>query len=131
MDNINDKDFQVSVKGLFFDSEGRVMMLLQKDSNWEPSGGRMQKGEDLIETVKRETLEETGLECEVVDQRPLVVYSAIDQVGRARIMIYYKIRFESLDFKPSDECVDLNFFSKDDLRNLQMVPQIKPLADYL
>lgn len=131
VDNINDNIFQVSVKGLCFDKDNKIMMLLDEKGNWEPTGGRVQKGEDLIEGLKRESFEETGLECKVLDKRPLIVYSTIDQNGRARLMIYYKIDFENFEFKKSDEHIEMKFFSKDEIRNLQMVPQIKMLPDYL
>jgi 8-oxo-dGTP pyrophosphatase MutT (NUDIX family) len=131
MDNTNDNIFQVSVKGLFFDKENKLMMLQQKDGLWEPPGGRIQKGEEFIESLKRECLEETGLECEVLEQQPFIVYPTIDQVGRGRIMVFYKVSFSSLDFKPSDECVDMKFFSKHEIKQLPKVPQLEKLVDFL
>ncbi len=131
MDNENDKIFQVSVKGLFFNDENKLMLAQQKDGDWEPPGGRIQKGEDLIGCLKREVLEEMGLTCEALESQPSIVYSAIDQRGRARLMVYYKIHFDGLEFKPSDECIDIKFFTKEEICNLNMAPQIKPLPDFL
>lgn len=131
VDNINDNFFQISVKGLYFDKDNKVMMLLDEKGNWEPTGGRVQKGEDLIEGLKRECLEEIGIECQILDKRPAVVYSTVDQNGLARVMIYFKIELKNLDFKKSDECIDIKFFSKEEIRGLQMVPQIKMLPDFL
>lgn len=54
MDNANDMLFQVSVKGLFFDNEQKVMMIQEDDGTWEFPGGRVQKGEDLVEGLQRE-----------------------------------------------------------------------------
>ncbi len=107
------------------------MMLLDEDGYWEPFGGRIQKGENMIDALKRECLEETGLECKILDERPLIVYSAIDQDGLPRVMVYYKVSVDSLDFKLSDECVDIKFFTKDEIKNLNVVSQIKSLADFL
>ncbi len=130
-DNINDNLFQISVKGLCFNDENKVMMLLDEEGYWEPFGGRIQKGENLIECLKRECLEETGLKCTILDERPLIVYSTIDQDGLPRVMVYYKVSVDSLDFKPSDECIDIKFFTLDELRNLRMVSQIVTLVDFL
>jgi 8-oxo-dGTP pyrophosphatase MutT (NUDIX family) len=129
-DNDNDKLFQVSVKGLFFKGK-KVMMMQEPDGLWEPPGGRVQKGEDLIMCLKRECREEIGLSCEVIGKQPLIVYSTIDNVGRARVMVYYKIRLKSLAFKPSDECVDIKFYTKDEIKRLRVAPQIKKLPGFL
>lgn len=131
MENAENLFFQVSVKGLSFDEQGKLMMIQEEDGVWELPGGRIQKGEDLLECLKRECLEETGLECEILEQQPSVVYSAIDRKGLPRLMVCYKVRFESLDFKPSDECVDIKFFSKDEIRKLEKLPQLERLHDFL
>ncbi len=123
--------FQVSVKGLFYNSDNKLLMIQEEDGGWEIPGGRIQKGEDLLECLKRECMEEMGLECKILEKQPTIVYSAVDQDGDARLMVFYKIHFDSLDFKPSDECEAINFYTKEEMKNLQMVPQIKPLVNYL
>lgn len=130
-DHENDNIFQISVKGLVFDDQGKVLMTLDEEGYWEPFGGRMQKGENMIEALMRECKEETGLDCEVLDERPLIVYSTIDQDGRARAMVYFKTRLEHMNFIPSEECIDMKFFSKEELKDLKMVSQIIPLKDKL
>lgn len=131
MENAENLFFQVSVKGLFFDEQGRLMMIQEKDGVWELPGGRVQKEENLLECLKRECVEETGLECEILDPRPSIAYSAVDRKGLPRLMLCYKVKFDSLDFKPSDECVDIKFFSKGEIRNLKKLPQLEKLPDFL
>ncbi len=129
MDQKNDF-FQVSVKGMFFNEENKLMMIQEENGEWELPGGRIRKGEDLIDCLKRECIEETGLECQVLENQPSIVYTAIDQEGLGRVMIYYKIHLNSLDFKISDECVDIKFYTKDEIKKLKMCPQIQKLPDY-
>ncbi|MDO8618449.1 MAG: NUDIX hydrolase [Candidatus Daviesbacteria bacterium] len=129
MDHINDTTFQVSVKGLFF-KDGKILMTLD-DGLWEIPGGRIQVGENLLEGLKREILEETGLHCQILDNRPLIVYPGIDPIGRGRLMIFYKINLDSLDFIPSTECQDIKFYSKEEMKELKLPPQLKQLADFL
>jgi 8-oxo-dGTP diphosphatase len=129
VDNVQDRLFQISVKGLFFKGK-KVMLLQEPDGLWEPPGGRVQKGENLITCLKRECYEETGLRCEV-EKRPFISYATFDQYSRPRVMIYYKIKLKSTNFKTSDECVDLKFFTKEEMKKLPMAPQIKDLPKYL
>lgn len=131
MDNKQDMLFQISVKGLHTNEDGKVLMVQEDNGKWEFPGGRIQKGEELIECLQRECLEETGLRCEVLEEQPSIVYSVLDQEGRARLMVFFKIRFDSLDFKPSDECVAIHFYSKDEIRGLATYPQLKKLPDLL
>jgi ADP-ribose pyrophosphatase YjhB (NUDIX family) len=84
MDHVNDNYFQVSVKGLFFNEENKLMMMLEEQTGvWEPPGGRVQKGEDLIEGLKRECFEETGLKCRVLEDKPMIVYSGVYDHAKA------------------------------------------------
>jgi len=131
MDNPNDTQFQISVKGLFANAKGKLLMMQEDNGRWDFPGGRIQKGENLIDCLKRECLEETGLHCEVVETQPSIVYSAIDQEGRARLMVFFKIHFDSLDFKPSDECTAIGFYSKAEVANLPSCPQLQKLPDFL
>lgn len=107
-------------------------MMIQEDNGlWELPGGRVQKGEDFIECLKREVREETGLECEVLEQQPSIVYSAFDKDGRGRIMIFFKVNFDDLDFKPSAECVDIKFYGKEEIKRLKKFPQLEKLPEFL
>lgn len=131
MDHPSDKLFQVSVKGLFLNEEGKVMMLQEADGNWDFVGGRIEKGENLVECLKRESLEEIGVGCEVLERQPSIVYATTDQDGFPRIMVFYKVWFDNLDFVPSDECVGIGFFSKEEIAQLKTIPQVLGLIEYL
>lgn len=131
MDHIEDNNFQISVKALFFNDQGQLMMIQEDNGLWELSGGRIQKGEDFITCLQRECLEEIGLPCEIIDPKPFIVYPTIDLNGRARVMIFFKANFASLEFTPTPECQDLKFFDKTEIGNLQLYPQLKPLLEYI
>lgn len=123
--------FQVSVKGLFFNEQGKLLMIQEDNGLWEIPGGRIQKGEQFLETLQRECQEEMGLDCTILDKEPFIVYPTIDLEGRPRIMVYFKIKFDSVDFKPSAECVAVNFYDKAEISELEIYPQLKALLGYL
>lgn len=57
--------FQVGVKALVRDKQGRVLLLREAhhpDSYWDLPGGRMDEGEDFMQTLRRELDEEIGVQ---------------------------------------------------------------------
>lgn len=123
--------FQVSVKGLHFNENGELLMVQEDTKKWELPGGRIQEGESFIDCLKRECLEETGLDCEVLESQPTIVYPTIDQEGRGRIMVFFIIKFNSLDFTKSNECMQMKFYPKTQIAQLNSYPQLKPLLAFL
>jgi 8-oxo-dGTP diphosphatase len=56
----------VSVAGVVVDDAGRALMVERRDNGkWEPPGGILELDEAIEEGVRREVLEETGLDVEV------------------------------------------------------------------
>jgi 8-oxo-dGTP pyrophosphatase MutT (NUDIX family) len=125
------KLFQISVKGIAFDEQGRVLLIKDSKDFWELPGGRIEHGEDLENTLVRECMEELGVNARLLDERPFCAWSSIDRVGNWRIMLCYRIAFDSLNFINSEECQEFKFFSKEDIEALQLRPQMKKLIQYL
>jgi 8-oxo-dGTP diphosphatase len=56
----------VSVAGIVIDDENRVLLIQRRDNgHWEPPGGVLELGETFEEGVRREVLEETGVDVRV------------------------------------------------------------------
>lgn len=66
MESCKIDSFHVGVKALIFNAEGEVLLLERdhpiKKIYWDIPGGRLQKGESLMDTLVREVKEETGLD---------------------------------------------------------------------
>lgn len=63
-----EKLFQIGVKALITDDKGRILLLDSGDwhlkhqkRHWDIPGGRIQEGQSVIETLRREVEEETGI----------------------------------------------------------------------
>lgn len=55
----------VSVAAVVVDDSGRALLIRRRDNgHWEPPGGILELGEDIIEGLRREVAEETGLNIE-------------------------------------------------------------------
>lgn len=55
----------LAAAALIRDGKGRILLLLNKRRGWEFPGGQVENGENLIEAVKREVKEETGIDTEI------------------------------------------------------------------
>jgi 8-oxo-dGTP diphosphatase len=55
----------VAVCGLFANSHGEILLVQTPRRGWECPGGQVEEGEDLVQALKREVLEESGCQVEV------------------------------------------------------------------
>ncbi len=69
----------VAVMGLVSDTQGRVLLVKTERRGWEPPGGQVELGEDLVTALKREVIEESG--CDVEVQQLIGVYSNVGGLG--------------------------------------------------
>lgn len=125
------RNFHVTIKGLYFDKGGRILLVREPSGVWDLPGGRLEHGETFHATLKRECWEEMALECEVLDQAPHWAWSAWDRDELWKVVLCFRIRFPSLAFTPSDECVALDFFDASSFAAAPVVPQTRPLLGYL
>lgn len=124
--------YRVSVKALIRDEEGRVLISRESDDRWDLLGGGLDHGEDPIMGLRRELLEEAGLEAAEIAQHPsyfLTVHNSEKNVNIANV--FYEVKLSSFEFVPSDECQELRFVSAGDIVDLNVQPNIKKLLEIL
>ncbi len=64
----HDKVILTFAGGILVNTEGAILLQLRGDKKtWAIPGGAMELGESSVDTLKREFLEETGIEVEPVD----------------------------------------------------------------
>lgn len=123
---MNDQNhFRVSVKGIAIDETGRFLLAKEDNGMWELLGGGLDHGEDPITALKREFKEETGLEVTEVSATPKYFVTA-PKVGREGFVanIIYEVKLKDLNFTPSDECVELRFFTVEEAEKEKLFPQV-------
>ena len=57
----------------------------------------------------------------------ITAYKAANNVYIANVI--YQVELANLDFKPSDECQELRFFSFDEMHNLKLTPNVQKLLE--
>ena len=119
---------------------GKVLLESRKDSNrWAFIGGGLFLNETLLECVKRETLEETGIIlsdedikfCKLYDDPSIIIAYPDGNVIRSIMALYTTTLKKMPDLKCSEESTELKFFSREELKEIKIVETHTPiLADY-
>ena len=108
--NIVQNDSKKVAKVVIVDNSDRVLMLKRSDymdkfaGEWDLPGGHVKVGEELIDGLKREVREETGLK---VDNLKFV--EKIDNLD------FYCCKYNDKPIKISHEHTSFRFFDKKDL----------------
>ncbi|NUR01234.1 MAG: NUDIX domain-containing protein [Streptomyces sp.] len=105
----------------------RILMIRRSDNgNWAVPGGAMDLGESIVDTAVRETLEETGIRCEVTglvgiytDPRHVIHCTSNDEV-RQEFSVVFAARYLSGEPTPSDESRKVVWVPRDEVHGLTM-----------
>lgn len=104
------------VPGVFaaiFDDQGRLLCVKRNygDRTWTLPGGGIEGDETVVDALKREVLEETGLE---VEPDVLIGSYSRPEAGRQVVLIQCKVTAGSL-IESNEEISELSFFAPKDL----------------
>lgn len=94
---------------------------------WILPGGKIKVFESIKEAARRELLEETGLDVEIGSQ--IGTYEVINIPNEHRIIIYSWGSVKSGTLKPSSDVSDLRFYSKEEVKNLELTEIIKKVLE--
>jgi len=83
------RNFHVTIKGLFFDERGRILLVREPSGVWDLPGGRLEHGETFHAALRRECREEMALECEILDPAPHWAWSARDRDGLWKVVLCF------------------------------------------
>ncbi len=119
---------QVGVKIVLQNKEGKYLMLLRSavkypeaGAKWEIGGGRINPGTPLIENLKREIMEETGLE--IAGEPKIIAAQDILRPSKHIVRITYVGQADG-EVKLSDEHTEYKWLSQEELMQLDPVDPI-------
>ncbi|NTW89531.1 MAG: NUDIX hydrolase [Candidatus Moranbacteria bacterium] len=123
---LSDCFYRTSAKAMILDEGGRFLLMLEKKGVWELPGGGLDFGESPQQCLAREIQEEMGLEVVHIAERPKYFLTAPRRDGQGWIAnIIYEVRVANLDFVPSDECVEIRFFTAVEASKENLLPHVR------
>ena len=124
VEEFHDRFYPYAAGATVVDTNGQLLCVYSPARDeWETPGGAGEPGETPAETARRETLEETGIECEITDALFIQLMEiALDAPERLPIpVIGFTARraggdeLAGTDIERHDEITDLAWFGPDEL----------------
>jgi len=120
--------YRISVKALIYNDKWEVLLAKELNWVWDFPGGWLDHGENPITCLKRELMEEMWLKIKYIEEKPEHFLTAHKPNSKSRPWIanvFYKVVPENLDFKKSDECVEIWFFDKDSVKDIEVIENVR------
>jgi len=125
--DLNDAWYRTSVKALIYNQDWDVLLCKEENWAWDLPWGWLDHWEDIEICIKREIKEEMWLNVLSIQESPVCFVTAHKWLSKARpwiANICYKIEVENLDFIPSDECIEIWFFNKNNISELKTISNV-------
>jgi 8-oxo-dGTP pyrophosphatase MutT (NUDIX family) len=116
-----------SVNVVVTNDDGQILLIKRSDNdNWAIPGGAIDLGESMVQAAVRETLEETGVTCEVTglvgiytDPRHIILYTSNGE-ARQEFSIVLTASYVSGKPTPSDESDEVRWIDAAAVGNYTM-----------
>jgi ADP-ribose pyrophosphatase YjhB (NUDIX family) len=129
------RQYPIPAVGVVIEQNGKVL-LIQKgrgifENQWCIPGGKIKIGEEIFDTVRRESFEETCLVVdspEFVGYQQTIEYDSDGKVTRHFVFFDFKAQYISGSPKAGDDAKNIGFFDISELHSLSIsAPTIKTL----
>ncbi|MGE5653088.1 MAG: NUDIX hydrolase [Bacillota bacterium] len=121
----------VTVTGMIENEQGELLLIKSPRRGWEPPGGQVELGEDLIEAVVRETKEESGFDVTITETMGIYQNTGSPK-SEPKVCVVFRGRLVGGEAQTSNESLDVGWFSREAARQMVTAPQnALRLSDYL
>lgn len=110
------KNFHIGVKALIVE-KGKLLFVYRREKNfWEVPGGRVDGGEQFLETLQRELGEEIGYNGQITETELVAaarLENNLNEQGTALCLLFYKVKLpELIKIRLSDEHTEYEWVDK-------------------
>ena len=126
--------YRISAKALIYNEKWEFLLCKEDNGVWDFPGGGLDHGEKPDVCIKRELQEEMGLEVIEISKTPKYFVTAHKPESKSRpwiANIFYEVKVKNLDFTPSDECVEIWFFDKNSVKNINWLANVKEFGEII
>jgi 8-oxo-dGTP diphosphatase len=117
--------YRVSVKALIHNDTWRFLLVKEENWLWELPGGWVDYEENIRECLQREIEEEMWLETIFIAKEPSYFFTSTNLKWRNIANALYETKVKDYNFKPSEECIEIWFFTIEEASKLKTFPNIQ------
>ena len=111
--------YRVSVKGLIYDNNGKLLFVRERSDTWDLPGGGLEHGEGIAEALWRECREELGAEIEITNAAPIIIPTWSKKFDIPVLIIAYRVRLVSPPATTTDVS-ELRYIGVDELEQVEL-----------
>lgn len=118
----------VAVGGIVINESDEILLVKHNRAGWAFPGGQVENGENLIEALRREILEETGIEAEVGEVFCISSnvaknkgYNGVEEIP-TKVVLDFLCRKLGGQARPSEENSETAWFPRDKVLSMMTTP---------
>ncbi len=112
---------------VIWENEKILLVKDYKDDFWKFCGGRPLAEESDLKRTAREAFEELGIEIELDNQGPFILFTEKEVAGQTTsIVLVHWLAFKLSEIKPGPETAEWRWFSEKELLTEKLGPNIIP-----
>lgn len=126
--------YRISAKALIYNEEGKFLLCKEEDGTWDLPWWGLDHWEYVLDCITRELDEEMGIEVISINPTPKVFIAAHKPSSKSRPWISnicYEVKVKDFNFIPSDECVEIWFFSPEEVEDINAIINVREVAKEL
>lgn len=120
--------YRVSVKGLIYDNNGKLLFVREKSDTWDLPGGGLEHGESIAEALRRECREELGAEIEITNAAPIIIPTWSKKFDTPVLIIAYQVHLVSPPTTTPDVS-ELRYIGADELGQVELDSTLSAMID--
>ena len=103
----------------------------RKDDFWKFCGGKVKEDERLVDTAKRRSKEELGIDVKLLNKNPFMAFSEKEaETGNIDVILAHFLAITESEIKPGADIREWKWIPLADLEKEPLAPNILPALKY-